>query len=215
MYKLAIGVSGGGTTFEAIAKEVKNGGLKMNLAFVFADRECEALKKAKKLNVAAVVRAKGEHINDFQNRITEKLKQDKVDFVALAGYLRLFPIADADPYLVLNSHPAAVPYFGGAGMWGNSVHEAVVNWAKKTNYKYPYTFSTIHIASQEYDLGPAVGIVAMKLGKTYAPEKVAEKLLPLEHKNYIEVLKELSRNLIEYPEYPKEFKNLFDKRKSE
>lgn len=210
---MAIGVSGGGTTFEAIAKAEKTGKINMALAFMFADRECGAIEKATKLGVKVVLRKKDEHIDDFHKRIRDLLKKEGVDFVALAGYLRLFPIKKEDPYLVLNSHPAAIPYFGGKGMWGHFVHEAVVEWAKKTNYSYPYTFSTIHIASDEYDRGPAVGIKALEFRKNDEPEAVAAKLLPIEHQNYVEVLKDLSKNKIEYPEYPQDFKRHFDKDK--
>lgn len=211
-YGLAIGVSGSGTTFEAIAREVKSGNLNMNLAFLFADRDCLAIKKAKKLGIRVVCREKSEDINKFHQRIIRNLINNKIEFVVLAGYLRLFPITDTDSFLVLNSHPAAIPYFGGDGMWGIKVHEAVISWAKKTNYRYPYTFSTVHIATAKYDRGPAVGIKSLKISTSDTAESLAKRLLPIEHKNYIEVLEKLSENIIDYPEYPKEFLPLIGKK---
>lgn len=88
--KLAIGVSGGGTTFEAIAKAIKSNKIKLNLAFVFSDRDCGALEKAQKLGIKFVKRRSQESIHDFHSRIIKQLEREKVDFVALAGYLRLF-----------------------------------------------------------------------------------------------------------------------------
>lgn len=208
-YNLAIGVSGSGTTFEAIVKAVKAGKIKMEISFLFADRECGAIDKAKKLGIRVIRRKKSEGISVFHSRIVRELAARKCDFVALAGYLRLLPIANEDPFLVLNSHPAAIPYFGGKGMWGHFVHEAVVSWAKKTRFKHPYTFSTIHIASAEYDRGPVIGIKSCRISKEETPETLAKKLLPIEHQNYIEVLSKLSNDLVEYSNYPKEFITLF------
>jgi phosphoribosylglycinamide formyltransferase-1 len=205
-YRLAVGVSGSGTTFEAIARAIKQRDLRLNLLFVFADRECGAIEKANKLGIPVIKRNDSETIEEFHKRIVLNLKKKEIDFVALAGYLRLFPIKKDDPYLVLNSHPARIPEFGGEGMWGHHVHKAVVEHAKKTDYKYPYTFSTIHIASDEYDRGPVVGIKELKISKGDTPEEVAAKLLPLEHQNYIGVLKRLSEKVIDYPEYPKKLR---------
>lgn len=205
-YRLAVGVSGSGTTFEAIAKAIQKRDLKLNLVFMFADRDCGAIQKAKQLGVPVIERNKSESLEDFHTRIIQNLKKKEVDFVALAGYLRLFPIHKDDPYLVFNSHPAAIPKFGGEGMWGQNVHKAVVEHAQKTNYSYPYTFSTVHIASDEYDRGPVVGIKELRISPEDSPEEVAAKLLPLEHQNYIGVLKRLTENIIEYPEYPKKLK---------
>lgn len=206
-YKLAIGVSGNGTIFEAIAREIKADRLKMDLVFVFADRECKAIEKAKKLGFKVIKRRIREDISVFHSRIIREA-DSQIDFVILAGYLRLFPITNKDSFLVLNSHPAAIPYFGGDGMWGAKVHEAVITWAKKTKYKYPYTFSTVHIATAEYDRGPAVGIKTLRISKSDTADSLSKRLLPIEHKNYIEVLKRLSEKLIEYPEYPKEFTSI-------
>jgi folate-dependent phosphoribosylglycinamide formyltransferase PurN len=204
-YKIAIGVSGSGTTFEAIAQAIKKGEIPMDLVCVFVDRECLAIKRAKQLGIQVIQRKIGEGITNFHSRIIRHLIKSQIDFVVLAGYLQLFPITNSDPFLVLNSHPAAIPYFGGEGMWGIKVHEAVLRWAGITKFKYPYTFSTIHVATSKYDRGPVVGLKKLKISRNDTPETLAKKLLPIEHQNYIEVLKRLSENLIDYPEYPKEF----------
>jgi phosphoribosylglycinamide formyltransferase-1 len=141
---------------------------------------------------------------------SKECKENGVNIVALAGYLRLFPVSTKDPYIVLNSHPAAIPYFGGKGMWGHYVHDAVIKWAKRTGFRYPYTFSTIHIASSEYDMGKILGLIKCKIEKTDTAETLSHRLLPLEHRNYIEVLKSLSQSNQKTVQYPREFLDLIE-----
>lgn len=140
VYNIAVGVSGTGTTFEAIANAVNSGKLKMKISFLFADRECAAIEKAQKMHIPVLVKKKDERLDEFHSRVRAQLLEKDVYFVALAGYLRLFPVTTSDPFLVINSHPAAIPYFGGKGMWGINVHQAVIKWAQKTNFNYPHTF---------------------------------------------------------------------------
>jgi phosphoribosylglycinamide formyltransferase-1 len=206
--RLAIGVSGSGTTFQAIAKAINTGELNLKISFIFADRDCGAIEKAKNLGTKVVQRGDDELLNNFHERIVGLLAKDKVDIVALAGYLRLFPIGEHDSYIVLNSHPAAIPYFGGEGMWGHFVHEAVLNWAIKTNREYPYTFSTVHIATAEYDRGPVLGIRECPILEGDTIDSLAKRLLPIEHQNYIEVLANIIDNKVMKVEYPKEFIDL-------
>lgn len=203
--RLAVGASGGGTTFEAILSAVEKGDLDMEIACLFCDRVCGAEERAKKHGIRIVERKKDEDISSFHTRVTEELRKERVDVVALAGYLRLFPVKEEDSYLVLNSHPAAIPYFGGEGMWGLYVHEAVLKWARDTNFKYPYTFSTVHIASSEYDKGPVLGIEKCRIEESDTKETLAERLLPLEHKNYVNVLKKVSKDDLGTVEYSEGF----------
>jgi phosphoribosylglycinamide formyltransferase-1 len=177
--KIAIGVSGSGTTFEAIANAIGKGDLELDLVFLFADRDCSAINKL------------------------------EIDVVALAGYLRRFPVTAGDPYIVLNSHPGAIPYFGGKGMYGSHVHEAVLAWINKTEWVHPYTYSTVHIATAVYDQGQKLGIVPLHVEKSWNAKDIAEHLLPLEHQNYVEVLKQLSKDNLEAKHYPEDFVSLF------
>jgi len=206
---IAIGVSGGGTTFEAIAKACAEGSLTLNIALLFADRDCGAINIAIKLGIKTIVRNKDENIDDFHQRIVLEIIKYHVDVVALAGYLRCFPVTSNDECMVINSHPGAIPYFGGQGMYGIHVHTAVLDWINKTGWVQPYTYSTVHIASEVYDKGQKLGIVALEIQKTDTPEIIAKNLLPLEHQNYIQVLKDLSKCKINNMQYPDSFMKLF------
>ena len=206
--RIAIGVSGSGTTFFAIAEAINTGKLNCEIAFVFADRKCPALEKAEKLGINIVQKEESEELNKFHERVLKKLKEKQIDIVALAGYLKLFPITKDDAYIVLNSHPAAIPYFGGEGMWGARVHKAVIQWAKDTNFQYPYTFSTIHIASAEYDRGPVLGIKRCEIERNDTAESLSARLLPLEHENYLETLRKTISEDLSEADYPIEFLDL-------
>ena len=205
---LAIGVSGGGTTFEAIAKAIIAGDIDMSLAFVFADRECGALKLADELGIRALIRTEGESIDIFHERILAEVDKENVDVVALAGYLRNFPITNNDKFLVINSHPGAIPYFGGKGMYGRHVHVAVHKWIVDTERKHPYTYSTVHVATEVYDEGQKLGIVQMKVTRADTPDTIAAKLLPLEHRNYIQTLKDIANVQSSAKAYPESFEEI-------
>lgn len=192
MMKVAIGVSGGGTTMEAIIKAAKSGAIDTEINFVFADRECGATDKSQLLGIKVVQKTTKQTIDEFHNQVAARAKDEGIDVVVLAGYLRLFPVTKADPYLVINSHPAAIPEFGGTGFWGIRVHDLVLEFAHATNFRHPYTYSTVHVASAEYDNGDILGIKQMEITEADTPETIAERLLPLEHQNYIEVLGRLS-----------------------
>ncbi|MEI6266856.1 MAG: formyltransferase family protein [bacterium] len=206
---IAIGVSGGGTTFEAIAKACASGEVNLTITFLFADRVCGAIDRAKRLGIKTILRNPEETIDEFHQRIVGDVVSHRVDIIVLAGYLRCFPITSNDKYMVINSHPGAIPYFGGKGMYGIHVHTAVLDWINKTGWVHPYTYSTVHIASEVYDKGQKLGIIALEVRKDHTSEMIAQNLLPLEHQNYIQVLKDLSEGKIENMQYPDSFMKLF------
>jgi len=204
VYKISFGVSGKGTTFESIMRAIKSGEFVMEPILVFADRECRATEVAKKMGLKTWVKKTTESIETFHKKVFKELNNNQTDVVILAGYLRLFPVSNDDPFLVLNSHPAATPQFGGTGFWGIRVHETVLDFAHATKFRHPYTYSSVHIATGEYDQGPVIGLKKMEILKTDTPESLAERLLSIEHKNYTEVLKRFSNNLVEYQNSPRD-----------
>lgn len=186
----------------------KGGALNLEILFVFADRDCKALSRAKQLGIRAVVREEVESIDDFHSRVAAMLVEQSADIVALAGYLRFFPVSEEDSYIVINSHPGAIPYFGGKGMYGIYVHEAVHRWLIATDWVHPYTYATVHVVTPEIDNGTILGIKRQRITKDMSPTDIAGRLLPVEHENYIQVLSELSRGQQNQSSYPTEFLEL-------
>jgi folate-dependent phosphoribosylglycinamide formyltransferase PurN len=213
--KIAVGVSGTGTTFEAIARAVKNKSLGVDLDFLFCDRDCAAEQKAVRYSIPVFKKKRGEHQDDFNLRLIKKIKKEGINIVVLAGYLRLFPIAEKDDFVVINSHPGAIPEFGGPGCYGERVHALVLDFARETEFKHPYTYSTIHIASEVYDEGRILGLKKMSINASDNPTKIAKRLLPKEHENYLDVLQRFACGEVLYFENPKDLVERSDRGKLE
>ena len=140
--KIAVLASGNGTTLQAIIDAIKNKELDMKIKIVISNTE----------KAYAIERAKNGGINNYvlkdykdENELYNKLKESDVDLVILAGYLKLMPVNVIKNFIVINTHPALLPKYGGKGMYGMNVHRAVVeNHEKETGV-------TLHFVNEEYD----------------------------------------------------------------
>lgn len=119
--------------------------------------------------------------------LLDDLSHFNVDFIALAGFLWLIPayLVKAFPNRMLNIHPALLPDYGGKGMYGANVHRAV-----KANGETE-SGVTIHYVNEKYDEGNTVFQAAVRLDPDDTPEKIAERVLRLEHANYWRVIQSL------------------------
>ena len=115
------------------------------------------------------------------------LKAYKVDLIVLAGFLWLIPpyLVKAYPKRIVNIHPALLPKYGGKGMYGHHVHEAV-RAAGETE-----SGITIHYVNEHYDEGNIIFQAAVRLDPDDTPEQIAERVLRLEHGNYWRVVRGL------------------------
>lgn len=112
------------------------------------------------------------------------LKSEKIDLIVLAGFLWLVPsyLIEAYPNKILNIHPALLPKYGGKGMYGHYVHEAV-----KANNETE-SGMTIHYVNEHFDEGNHVFQGCCAISENDTPEDIASKVLELEHKHYAEVI---------------------------
>ncbi|MDJ1468811.1 phosphoribosylglycinamide formyltransferase [Cytophagaceae bacterium DM2B3-1] len=119
-------------------------------------------------------------------KVEEELASYKIDYIVLAGFLWLIPLPLIQNYpdKIINIHPALLPKYGGKGMYGMKVHEAVVQ-AKDTE-----TGITIHLINEEYDKGEHLFQIscAVEIGDT--PERVAEKVHALEHAHFPRIIED-------------------------
>ncbi len=124
--------------------------------------------------------------NDGQELLAA-LKAYGVDFVVLAGFLWLIPpyLVQAYPGRIVNIHPALLPKYGGKGMYGHYVHEAVKAAGDLESG------ITIHYVNENYDEGNVIFQAAVRLDADDSPEQIAERVLRLEHGNYWRVVREL------------------------
>jgi folate-dependent phosphoribosylglycinamide formyltransferase PurN len=107
------------------------------------------------------------------------------DLICLAGYVRLLPanVVRAYRHRILNIHPALLPLFGGKGMYGLRVHEAVLQSGMKV------TGCTVHFVDEQYDTGPIVLQSVMEVRDDDTPETLAARLLPVEHATYVRAIR--------------------------
>nr|WP_243665078.1 phosphoribosylglycinamide formyltransferase [Rhodothermus marinus] len=115
----------------------------------------------------------------------EVLRAHDVELVALAGYLKKIPdnVVAAYRNRILNIHPSLLPAFGGPGMYGRRVHEAVLNYGVR------WTGATVHLVDEEYDHGPIVLQEPVPVLPDDTPETLAARVLEVEHRLYPEALR--------------------------
>lgn len=153
--KLRIGVllSGGGTTMINIQKCIEGGTLNAEIVCVISSLSTvRGVELARGIGVEPVIIRKKDHadIGEFSECIAKVLDEAEVDLVVQAGWLCLWNIPDNYENRVMNIHPALLPAFGGQGMWGHHVHEAVIEHGCKVSG------CTVHFCTNEYDKGPII-----------------------------------------------------------
>lgn len=186
--KLRIGVllSGGGTTMENIHREIRKGAINAQIVAIISSRkDVRGVKLAEKMGLTAqIIRKKDfDSIESFSDKIVETLNEAKVDLVVQAGWLCLWQIPDEYENRVMNIHPALLPNFGGKGMWGHHVHEAVLKAGCKVSG------CTVHFCTNEYDKGPIITQKGCAAKDTDTPDELAKRVFQQECKAYPEAIR--------------------------
>ncbi len=158
------------------------------VVLVVATREdAPALQKAQALGVPTAIVNPKEFGDDeaYGDALLWVLQRVQPDLICLAGYMRLLPpqVVRAYPNRILNIHPALLPLFGGKGMYGLRVHQAVLESGMKV------TGCTVHFVDEQYDTGPIVLQRTVPVLDDDTPETLAQRLLPVEHATYIEAIR--------------------------
>lgn len=151
--RLAVLISGGGTTLVNLHDKIRSGQLQAEIAVVIASRAgCEGVEKAKSRGlVCDVIARKGfADTESFSEAVFQRCRAAKSDLVVCGGFLSLLRIPDDYRHRVLNIHPALIPAFCGAGFHGEKVHQAVLERGCKVSG------CTVHFVDDEYDHGPII-----------------------------------------------------------
>jgi phosphoribosylglycinamide formyltransferase-1 len=193
--RLAVFASGGGSNFQAILASWRAGLHPLEPVALVADRGgAGALDRARAAGLEACVFGKGCWGGEAPRagELLDWLRARQVDAVALAGFLRRVPPALVAAFRgrMLNIHPALLPSFGGEGMWGHHVHEAV--WRAGCRV----SGATIHLVDEAYDRGPILLQRAVELDGADGPDEIAARVLEVEHSLYPEALALLGRGEI-------------------
>lgn len=182
---LAIFVSGSGTNCENIIKFFA-GSERVRCALVVSNKaDAYALVRAERLGVPTAVVGKPQ-LNDA-DFLMPLMRRYAVDFIVLAGFLPLVPnfLIDAYPRRIINIHPALLPKYGGKGMWGHHVHEAV-KAAGETE-----TGMTVHYVTPVCDSGDIIVQYRVALSPDDTPDDIAAKEHVLEMEHFPKVIEEL------------------------
>ena len=174
-----VGSKGRGSNMAALAQAGQSGAMPGQVVLVVAPlASTPALETAADLGVPTAVlswKADG-----YAEALLAALQDAEVDIICLAGYMTLLPsvVLDAFPGRVLNIHPALLPKFGGKGMYGHHVHEAVVAAGERESG------CTVHLVTPVYDEGQIVVQLRCPVGPNDTPESLAARVLELEHRAY-------------------------------
>ena len=175
--RIAVLVSGGGTNLQALIDAQERGeivGGKLSLV-ISSNPNAYALERAAKAGIPHCVVARKSYPSNqaMTVALTEKLKEERIDLVVLAGFMVILTgeMVQAYPNAILNVHPALIPSFAGPGCYGLHVHE------KALEYGVKLTGATVHFVSEECDGGPIVSQKAVEVLPDDTPELLQRRVM--------------------------------------
>ena len=179
--KIAVFASGGGSNAEVILRHFK-AVPDMEIGLIVSNKaSAYVLERAKNHGVASYVHSP----EDLENgKLLQLLKENGITFIVLAGYLKKISpeLIQAYPNAIVNIHPALLPAYGGKGMYGMRVHEAVFAAGEKESG------ITIHYVNEHYDEGAVIAQYRCSLDDCLSPQAIQEKVLELEHAHFGRVI---------------------------
>ena len=195
MLNLCVFASGSGSNFIELYKASKKNNFKINLKLLISNNSnCGAVKFAKKNNVLVKIINSIRYPQDrnYNNEMLNCLRENKIDYIALAGYVKKIPDNIIQKYhrKIINIHPSLLPDFGGKGYYGMNVHKAVLNAGRKK------TGVTIHFVDKEYDKGQIIYQQEVPVLENDTELDLAKRVLKIEHKVYKKILKLVIKNNI-------------------
>ena len=180
MKKIAVFASGGGTDFQSVIDANERSQF-CEIAYLVASKpNIGAIERAKKHGIKTLVYEKetGETMEKFYARLTKLFKEEGIDYLLLAGWLKIIPadFIEAFQDQIINIHPSLLPSFGGKGYYGLRVHEAVLAYGAKVSG------ATVHFVEAEVDGGAIIAQAAVAVENDDTPESLQARVLAVEHK---------------------------------
>lgn len=198
MKELRVGffVSGNGSTFEYLTEKMRDKFIPAVPAVVISSNaRAFAIERAQKLDIAAFVICEQDYpdMDSYANTLLDTLQLHRVNFICLAGFLKLVPekILTVFHDRIINIHPALLPSFGGKGMYGNRVHEAVIQSGARTSG------ATVHLVNKEYDRGAIIAQKTVDVMPNDTAESLGARVHAMEIKLYADTLKAIAENRIQ------------------
>jgi len=186
--RLAVFASGRGSNFRAILDNIHNGSIPAEVVLCFTNNPAAGvidIAKANHIPVCVIIPKNFPDSTAFNDAVLKELQSAGADYIVLAGYLKLIgrQIIAAYPDRIINIHPALLPAFGGKGMYGHHVHQAVFESGARISGV------TVHLVNSEYDAGPIVLQQCVPIDDLNSPDEIAARVLTIEHQIYARAIK--------------------------
>jgi phosphoribosylglycinamide formyltransferase 1 len=184
MKKIVIFASGSGTNAENIIKYFAPKNLGTVVAVFTNNPNAKVIERAKNHNIPTVIFSKEDLI---ERKVLQKINPLQPDLIILAGFLLKFPqnIIEAYPNQIINIHPALLPKYGGKGMYGMHIHQAIIE------NKEPETGITVHYVNENYDEGAIIFQKSVSVTDCKTPEEVAQKIHELEMEYFPKIISQI------------------------
>ncbi len=186
---IAVLISGGGTTLRNLIEKIREDSLPVEIRLVISsDPAAKGLEFATAAGVKSLVveKQKGLSNEQFSEAVFDPCRAAGVKYVVMGGFLKHVLIPPEFQHRVLNIHPALLPKFGGKGMYGLKVHEAVIAAGEKVSG------CTVHFVDNEYDHGPTILQWQVPVLPGDTPETLQARVFTAECKAYPQVLRTLA-----------------------
>ncbi len=188
--KFIVFASGSGTTLQAIIDAIRDGTIEAQINLVVSDhQDAYALERAKKAGIETYV-IKAKKTNEIDEELSKVLDGYDVDLIVLAGYLRMIGQKLLERYTIINTHPSLLPKFGGKGMHGMNVHNAVVEAGEKESGV------TVHFVNAEYDKGDIIWQTKVPVYPEDTAEDVSTRVQAAEKPQLVSVLRDFTKGKI-------------------
>ena len=171
MVKIGVLISGGGTNLQAVIDGCENKSINGEVKVVISNKEeAYGLERARNHKITAIC-------EKDENKIIEILKENEVELVILAGYLKIVSPKLVNEYRnkIINIHPSLIPAFCGKGYYGEKVHQGVIDYGAKV------TGATVHFVDEGADTGPIIMQKTVEVKQDDDAKKLAERVLEVEH----------------------------------
>ncbi len=178
--KLAVLASGRGSNFQAILEKIDNGWIPAAAKLCITNNPSAGvidIARQHDIEVRIINSKSYPDAQSFNDAILSELTAAGIDYIVLAGYLKLIGRQIVEHYenRIINIHPALLPAFGGKGMYGHHVHQAVFDSGARVSG------ATVHLVNSEYDSGPIVVQKCIDISDVTSPEEIAARVLRIEH----------------------------------
>ena len=188
MKNIVVLVSGGGTNLQRILDAIKQEEItNAGVSLVVADRPCYGLERAEKEAINHLLIPRGKNFSE----ILESNIPENTDLIVLAGFLSILSKDFCDKFKgkIINIHPALLPKFGGKGMWGMHVHNAVIQAKEKESG------ATVHFVTSGVDEGEIILQGKVSVSENDTPESLAEKIHTVEYNIFPKAIEEVVKKL--------------------